>query len=264
MSSNGDSCDMTSRPTRILTTDIELTGESLDAYLLEDGTFRCGLSKLGKLLGYHPKVFLPKVMTRNDYTTALDDLNYSFDFLNVTRTTCDFVSKKIEVTELVVTVTLPDASLLISLESSRGNKIAAEIIPRLALSNQQFDQERIKGIAEVHPKQPPPPSFFRQKTIAFTKPPSWVYFIFDEDNQAIKIGRSTNPLHRLSELQVGNSKSLGLLKIIDGGAELEHKLHKKFKYLRLKGEWFKATQELLQFIDSREGIGNRPLSSKGE
>ena len=254
---------MTDQPTRILTTDIELTGESLDAYLLEDGTFRCGLSKLGKLLGYHPKVFLAKVMTRNDYTTALDDLNYSFDFLNVTRKICDFVSKKIEITQPVVTVTLPDASLLISLESSRGNKIAAEIIPLLALSSQQFDQERIKGIAEVHPKQPPP-SYFRQKTIASTKPPSWVYFIFDEDNQAIKIGRSTNPLHRLSELQVGNSKSLGLLKIIDGGAELEHKLHKKFKDLRLNGEWFKATQELLQFIDSREGIGNKPLSSKGE
>lgn len=242
---------MTNQSMKVITTDIELMGESLDAYFFEDGTFRCGLSKLGRLLGYHPKVFLPQVMTRNEYTVALSEVNYSFDFLNVSRQVQNYAAKTLEITEPVITITLPDASVLLALESFQGNRLATEVSEILGSSIrqiQQINQQPIKGIAEIYHKQPPPPSYFYQTTIATNKD-CWIYFIFDKKSQSIKIGYSSNPSQRLATLQVGNSNQLRLIKTIKGGVDIEHRLHDKFKTLKINGEWFQASQELLQFIN---------------
>lgn len=239
---------------KAITTDIELNQEFLDAYFFEDGTFRCGLSKLGKLLGYCPKVFLPRIMIRNSYTVTLGEANYSFDFLNVSRQVHNYAAKKLEITEPVITITLPDASVLLALESFQGNRLATEVSKILGSSIRQFqpiDQQSIKGIAEIYHKQPPPPSYFYQTTITTNKDNKdcWIYFISDEKSNSIKIGHSNNPFQRLTTLQIGNSNQLRLIKTLKGGVDIEHRLHKKFKTLKINGEWFQSSQELLQFIN---------------
>ena len=80
-----------------------------------------------------------------------------------------------------------------------------------------------------------------------------VYFIAD-NLERIKIGTSTNPQKRLGELQTGSSAQLRLIGSIPGGRHLEAKLHADFAHIRLKNEWFHATQELRQFIDEELGL----------
>jgi hypothetical protein len=80
-----------------------------------------------------------------------------------------------------------------------------------------------------------------------------VYFIEDSLDR-IKIGFSTNPQKRLGELQTGSSSRLRLIGSIPGGKHLESKLHSDFAHLRLKDEWFHATQGLRDFIDTELGL----------
>ena len=75
---------------------------------------------------------------------------------------------------------------------------------------------------------------------------SKVYFIGDDDH--IKIGISESPNHRLSEMQIGNPSKLRIYCIIKGGAYLEKKLQDRFKKYKIRGEWFKLTGELKNFI----------------
>lgn len=80
-----------------------------------------------------------------------------------------------------------------------------------------------------------------------------VYFI--EDNiERIKIGFSNDPQKRLRELQTGSSNSLHLIGSIPGGKHLESKLHSNFAHLKLKNEWFHATQGLRGFIEMELGL----------
>ena len=77
-----------------------------------------------------------------------------------------------------------------------------------------------------------------------------VYFITDGTN--IKIGyTSGSPMNRLKKLQIGSSQRLSLIGYIEGNKEKERELHNKFSNLRLnfKNEWFKGTEELIEFIN---------------
>lgn len=77
-----------------------------------------------------------------------------------------------------------------------------------------------------------------------------VYFIQEGDDGAVKIGTTVgSPMARLAALQTGNSKKLTLLASIPGGPKEETALHERFCSLRLHGEWFQSTPELLGFID---------------
>lgn len=77
-------------------------------------------------------------------------------------------------------------------------------------------------------------------------PESKVYFI--QCDKAVKIGVSTNPKQRFGELQVGSPYELILLGVINGTKETEQELHAKFDHLHLRGEWFKAHHELLDYV----------------
>ena len=74
-----------------------------------------------------------------------------------------------------------------------------------------------------------------------------VYFI--TDGHYTKIGKANNPELRLLELQTGNAKRLSIKIKIDGGNEIERKLHKLFHRKRINGEWF-----LLDFNYNKEDI----------
>ena len=85
------------------------------------------------------------------------------------------------------------------------------------------------------------------------KPPCYIYFILNCDSQAIKIGIAKNVKRRLKSLQTSSPSELKLLGTIkennvNKARKLEQSLHKRFKKLCIRGEWFKAKAELLQYI----------------
>jgi hypothetical protein len=83
------------------------------------------------------------------------------------------------------------------------------------------------------------------------KSSSWiVYFIQSGGFGPIKIGKTRNELERrLTALQTASSHPLRILATLDDQpASRETELHLKFDHLRLKGEWFRPEQDLLDFI----------------
>lgn len=82
----------------------------------------------------------------------------------------------------------------------------------------------------------------------------YVYFIKTRDNaQLIKIGKAADVQKRLGQLQTGNASQLKLMGTIECSSEmealeLERKLHEMFKDLRVRGEWFRCSQNLRNFI----------------
>lgn len=81
----------------------------------------------------------------------------------------------------------------------------------------------------------------------------FVYFILNEDSNAIKIGRAKDVDKRLNALQTSSPSKLKLLKSVQiegkqAANELEKSLHRKFSENRLVGEWFKAETILLEYI----------------
>ena len=80
---------------------------------------------------------------------------------------------------------------------------------------------------------------------------SWVYFIregYPQEECQVKIGFSSDPGRRCSELQVGRVRKLRLLGVIPGGPEVERALHRHFVAIRIRGEWFQYTPNLQRFI----------------
>lgn len=82
---------------------------------------------------------------------------------------------------------------------------------------------------------------------------AFVYFIFNIDSQAIKIGMAKNVEKRLKSLQTSSPIILELLHTIqldsvENAQKLESVLHQKFAHLRMNGEWFKASEELRAYI----------------
>lgn len=78
----------------------------------------------------------------------------------------------------------------------------------------------------------------------------FVYFIFDEEKNKVKIGKSQTPDARLGDLQRGSTSILRLLGYIPGGHSKESELHKQFDHLRAHGEWFNMGDDLREYIDS--------------
>lgn len=76
-----------------------------------------------------------------------------------------------------------------------------------------------------------------------------IYFIQAGRAGPIKIGKSANPLGRMSDLQTSNPNKLMLLasyKEFSGFSE--SKLHQVFAENRIRGEWFEPTRMLLKLI----------------
>ncbi len=83
--------------------------------------------------------------------------------------------------------------------------------------------------------------------------PSYVYFIFNPDSNAIKIGFAKDVLKRLAALQTSSPGQLELLAVIKTqnarkAKQLEGTLHQQFAQLHISGEWFKAEKTLLNYL----------------
>lgn len=91
----------------------------------------------------------------------------------------------------------------------------------------------------------------------------YVYFIMST-NKLVKIGVTKNVDRRLSELQTGSPGKMKLLGFIKTTKpyDLEKRLHKKYKDLRISGEWFNIHEvdvELEMLINNKlkiEDFGN--------
>lgn len=81
----------------------------------------------------------------------------------------------------------------------------------------------------------------------------FIYFILNHDSNSVKIGRAKDVYKRLKALQTSSPVSLEVLKVIqvkgmEEAINLERSLHAKFSHLRMSGEWFKVTQELISYL----------------
>lgn len=76
-----------------------------------------------------------------------------------------------------------------------------------------------------------------------------VYFIRSQKTHAIKIGFTAGMVEdRLKSLQTAHPCQLEVLGTLSGGRDYEKSLHRRFKSLALKGEWFEPHPDLLSFI----------------
>jgi Meiotically up-regulated gene 113 len=69
-----------------------------------------------------------------------------------------------------------------------------------------------------------------------------------QSHDAVKIGWSGNPERRFIKIAADCSRPCQLLGYIEGGSADEADIHVKFSHLRTHGEWFTASDELLQFV----------------
>ena len=87
-----------------------------------------------------------------------------------------------------------------------------------------------------------------------------VYFIQAGEGGPIKIGRCTDIWQRLSELQVGSHDDLIVLGVMEGNADVEAGLHKRFFALRVRGEWFESHPDIRAFIAESTTLPERRSS----
>jgi Meiotically Up-regulated Gene 113 (MUG113) protein len=79
---------------------------------------------------------------------------------------------------------------------------------------------------------------------------SAVYFLNAVSSGWIKIEYSKRPLKRVSGSNTFCPHELSLLKVIEGGYDIEKEMAPTFKHLRGHGEWFRAAPELLEAMES--------------
>lgn len=78
----------------------------------------------------------------------------------------------------------------------------------------------------------------------------WVYFIQWAHGGPIKIGRAKNVSRRLASHQVSSPYEIVLLCMIEAhNFALEKKIHYHFDDYRIRGEWFKPHENILEFVD---------------
>lgn len=79
-----------------------------------------------------------------------------------------------------------------------------------------------------------------------------VYLIKDTNTGLVKIGRTTDVSKRLSSLQIGHPSHLQLLHTIDCSdyKQEEAFLHSILRYFRTRGEWFRLSDDIIEWICS--------------
>lgn len=73
-----------------------------------------------------------------------------------------------------------------------------------------------------------------------------VYFIQAGENGPVKIGFTSGAVtNRLREIQTCNASECTTLRVLYGDKVDEKKLHKHFKHLNIRGEWFQFNTSML-------------------
>ncbi len=93
---------------------------------------------------------------------------------------------------------------------------------------------------------------------------TYVYAIHCPNKAEVKIGYSSNPIARLSQLQTGNTDRLDLLMTFPGGRELEQTIHEELQHLRVTGEWFNIDWTVLPTLEKHANAVLSPRFKLGE
>jgi hypothetical protein len=75
-----------------------------------------------------------------------------------------------------------------------------------------------------------------------------IYFIQSTTGGPIKIGTTASLCPRMQHWNGAIPNGLRILAVLDGGHDHETMIHKKFRHLRITGEWFEPGDDLLEFI----------------
>lgn len=78
--------------------------------------------------------------------------------------------------------------------------------------------------------------------------PGFIYFIQGESGGPIKIGYTRDLKGRLNSLQTGYPDVLILLGAFPGNQDDEQRLHEEFSGCRIRGEWFRPVEQILEKI----------------
>lgn len=89
-----------------------------------------------------------------------------------------------------------------------------------------------------------------------------IYFIRDTASGDIKIGFSGNPSRRLAILQTGHANHLELLGVISGSLTEEQALHERFANSHKRGEWFRPTPDLVDFVAALPPVEKPPSKTQ--
>ena len=84
--------------------------------------------------------------------------------------------------------------------------------------------------------------------------PGFIYFIQGESGGPIKIGYTQDLRARLNSLQTGHPDVLILLGAFPGNTGDERNLHEEYSDYRIRGEWFRPTEKILEKIKSLKPI----------
>ncbi len=84
-------------------------------------------------------------------------------------------------------------------------------------------------------------------SIASQYGPGFVYFVQEDGDGPIKIGRAKNPGPRISSLASGNPHQLNVLLLVPG-EHRESLFHRYFARSHIRGEWFRPDTYLLAHI----------------
>lgn len=77
-----------------------------------------------------------------------------------------------------------------------------------------------------------------------------IYFIENRQARTMKIGYAADPMRRLRQLQTANSNKLRLVAAVPGSLADEHRVRVRFVRFRVRGEWFRDTPELREYISA--------------
>jgi hypothetical protein len=108
----------------------------------------------------------------------------------------------------------------------------------------------IRALAEYRRGQPIP--------IKNDAAPGLIYFVtcMQSPNYPIKIGFTAGISFRLEKLQNGNPNLLTVLATYPGTFNDERTLHSYFQHLRVRGEWFRRGDDLLEYIVTLPGYSD--------
>ncbi len=73
-----------------------------------------------------------------------------------------------------------------------------------------------------------------------------VYFIQAGEQGPVKNGLATDVERRCADLQTAHYQRLRVLRTLAGGHLVERWLHQRFKLLKIRGEWFRFSLEMIE------------------
>lgn len=124
-----------------------------------------------------------------------------------------------------------------------------------------MEGERLKLVEQLKQREPDKQLAPTSKTDGLPK----VYFVQEGDSGPIKIGFTLSTLvKRLTQIQNGNPRMLNIRGVMDGGRDLEARIHAAFAHLVIQGtkEWFRPEPDLLEFVDTVAALPPPPRQSK--